>query len=90
VQFGKIIRLWKCSETKKYYELLSFINEVFEIKHKKFEVQFEDDDGDKITISSDDDLENLILIFQDEQKKKLLKLLVTNSDKMENAKEKKA
>jgi len=86
VQFGSIIRIWKLPETKKFELLSTFSKEAFQIDDKtKFSIEFEDYEGDFITITNEEDLENIISINVEEIKKKSLKLLI----KIEKGTEKK-
>jgi len=72
VQFGSDIRRWHYPQSKKYQNLLNFVKETFNfLDERQFYVQFEDDEGDRLTITSETDFEDAFSCAQQEDRKSL-------------------
>jgi len=71
VQLGKDIRLWHYPETDKYQSLLNFVNKTFNIDEKNFYSQYEDDEGDNLTLKSEQDFEDALHCVIESSKKSL-------------------
>lgn len=72
VQYGSDIRRWHYPETKRFQNLTSFIIKTFNFLHgREFYVQFEDDEGDRLTLTSETDFEDAFSTCEQEGKKSL-------------------
>jgi len=72
VQYGSDIRRWRYPETKRYQNLMSFIIKTFNFLHgREFYVQFEDDEGDRLTLTSETDFEDAFSSCEQEGRKSL-------------------
>lgn len=76
-------RLWRYKQADDYAELRAFIIQTWSVKD--FIAQYEDDENDRITIASSQDLKDA-LDFAIAEKKKSLKLFVVNYVKQKRAK----
>lgn len=80
VQFGSDIRRWRYPDSKRYQNLLSFIKQTFGfVDEKQFHVQFEDDEGDRLTLTSETDFEDAFSCAEQEGRKSLKIFIVKGS-----------
>jgi len=80
VQYGSDIRRWHYPETKRFQNLMSFIIKTFNFLHgREFYVQFEDDEGDRLTLTSETDFEDAFSSCEQEGKKSLKIFVVKGS-----------
>jgi len=72
VQFGSDIRRWHYPQTKRYQNLLQFVKQTFNfLDERQFYVQFEDDEGDHLTLTSETDFEDAFSCAEQEGRKSL-------------------
>jgi hypothetical protein len=80
VIFGNDIRRWRYPESKKYQNLLEFVKQTFNfLDERQFYVQFEDDEGDRLTITSETDFEDAFSCAEQEERKSLKIFVIKGS-----------
>lgn len=85
VVYGKDIRRWHYPEADRFTSLLSFVEKTFQLK--EFQVQYEDSENDRITLTDEQDFEDAFgcALSQD---RKSLKLFVNTAPQQESKKKK--
>jgi len=72
VIFGNDIRRWRYPQSQRYQNLLNFIKQTFNfLDERQFYVQFEDDEGDRLTLTSETDFEDAFSCAEQEGRKSL-------------------
>eukprot|EP01084_Bolivina_argentea_P035913 66486_1 len=81
---NKDIRVWKYPSHHKYQSLLAFIAKTFGYHNpSSYSLQYQDDEGDNINITNDNDIDDALL-FATEECRKSLKIYVISSTAMDN------
>ncbi|ETO25337.1 hypothetical protein RFI_11798, partial [Reticulomyxa filosa] len=85
VIFGKDIRLWHEPKENRYAELMLFVEKTFELKRNEYQLQYEDVEMDRITMSSEEDFEEALgcAMSQDRKSLKLFVVKVRKEEKKE-------
>lgn len=79
VVLEKDIRIWRCNKSEsKLSSLKVFISKSFNITD--FSLQYEDDENDRITISTEDDVEDGLALALKENRKSLKIYVISRSD----------
>jgi len=60
VVFGNDIRRWHCPDKDRYTGLVSFVKTAFQLNENQFQIQYEDLEKDRITLSNEQDLEDAL------------------------------
>jgi hypothetical protein len=80
VQFGSDIRKWRYPDSKRYQSLLQFVKQTFNfIDERQFYLQFEDDEADRLTLTSEADFEDAFSSAVEEGRKSLKIFIVKGS-----------
>jgi len=80
VQFGNDMRKWRYPDSKRYQNLLQFVKQSFNfLDERQFYVQFEDDEGDHLTLTSEADFEDAFSSAVQEGRKSLKIFIVKGS-----------
>jgi len=80
VIFGSDIRRWRYPESKRYQNLLQFVKQTFNfLDERQFYVQFEDDEGDRLTLTTETDFEDAFSCAEQEGRKSLKIFVVKGS-----------
>jgi len=70
VAFGSDIRIWR-KKVENFNSLVSFVENSFEQLNEDFLITYEDDEGDHVTITSDDDLEEAVDLYKSLEKRSI-------------------
>jgi len=80
VQFGSDIRRWRYPDSKRYQNLLQFVQQTFNfLDERQFYLQFEDDEGERLTLTSEADFEDAFSCAVQEGRKSLKIFIVKGS-----------
>jgi len=80
VQFGSDIRKWRYPDSKRYQNLLQFVKQTFNfMNERQFYLQFEDDEADRLTLTSEADFEDAFSSAVEEGRKSLKIFIVKGS-----------
>lgn len=80
VQFGSDIRRWRYPDSKRYQSLLQFVKQTFNfLDERLFYLQFEDDEGERLTLTSEADFEDAFSCALQEGRKSLKIFIVKGS-----------
>jgi len=80
VVFGSDIRRWRYPDKNRYQSITSFICKTFDFaKEQDFYLQFEDDEGDRMTLSNESDFEDAFSTAEQENRKSLKVYVIKGS-----------
>lgn len=80
VQFGSDIRKWRYPDSNRYQNLLQFVKQTFNfMNEKQFYLQFEDDEADRLTLTSEADFVDAFSCAVQEGRKSLKIFVVKGS-----------
>ena len=72
IVYGDDMRRWRYPESNRFTLLIEFIRETFKFPNdSSFFIQFEDDENDRVTITSETDFDDAFACAQQEKRKSL-------------------
>jgi len=85
VSFGTDIRIWR-NKGESFENLVTFVQNSFEQLNEDFLITYEDDEGDRVTIIDDDDLEEAVELYKSLNKRSLKVFIVLkkNAHRIDN------
>jgi len=91
VQFGNDIRRWHCPDKDCYQALISFVETTFQLKESQFQIQYEDAEKDRITLSNEQDFDDAIgcALSQERASLKLFVVKTKEQNREDNSNNKK-